>query len=180
MRYNNILSYFIKDIKDAKEKALYKQKTYNTLKTILYKNEVIFEINNIHIYKYIFNIYKSTLIDCVKSNYKIASYLSYKHLYYKHDKTVKYGSSNFIYFRFIYKKYLVKTAFIYASNNISLLHTILKYHNRYKYIFKYSNGYIYISNLYKRNNKYTNNIILIMNKYELYYYNKFFNLYFGL
>ena len=170
MRHNNILSYFIKDIKDAKELALYKQTYYNNYKTIWYKNEVIFEINNIHIYNYSLNIYKSSIIKCIRINYKIASYLHRKILYYKHDKKIKYSSSNYIMFYFIYKKYLVKTHFSYVINNISLL----------KIEIKYSNGYIYISNLYKRNNKYTNNIILIMNKYELYYYNKFFNLYFGL
>ena len=170
MQYNNILSYFIKDIKDAKELALYKQTYYNNYKTIWYKNEIIFKINIIHIYNYIFNIYKSSIIKCIRSNYKISSYFNRKILYYKHDKTVKYGSSNYIMFYFIYKKYLVKTHFSYVINNISLLNIEIKY----------SNGYIYISNLYKRNNKYTNNIILIMNKYELHYYNKFFNIYFGL
>jgi hypothetical protein len=173
MQYNNILSYFIKDIKDAKELALYKQTYYNNYKTIWYKNEIICKINTIHIYNYIFNIYKSSFIN-IKSNYKISSFSNSKNLYYKHDKTLRYGSLNYIYYMFIYKKYLVKTKFRYVSN-VLLLDTILKYHNKYKYIFKYDNLI-----LYKRNNKYTNNIILIMNKYELHYYNKFFNLYFGL
>ena len=179
MQYNNnILSYFIKDIKDAKERALYKQTNYNTFKNIWYKNEVIFEINTIHIYKYIFNIYKSSILNCVKSNYKISSYLNYKNLYYKHDKIVKHGSSNYIYFRFIYKKYLVKTAFRYVSNNISLYNIEIKYYEGYE-------GYKYIRKQYRHRSdnykyKYTTNIILIMNKYELYYYNKFFDLYFGL
>jgi hypothetical protein len=168
---DNILSYFIKDIKDGNESGFYRQTNYNSSKIIWYKNKAIFEINSINIYKYIFNIYKSrSIINNIKSNYKISCNLNYKHLYYNHDKKLLYFNSNYIYYWFIYKKYLVKADFEYIFNNFMLFVFKVKFYKGYKYIFK----------PYRSKYKYTTNIILIMNKYELYYYNKFFNLYFGL
>ncbi len=163
---NNILSYFIKDIKDPIEQAFYRQQNYNDYIIILYKNEYLFEINSFSIFNYILNIYKSRIINNIKRNYKIQSYGYEKYLYYKHDKTLKTINYNFISFYYICKKYLVKTYFRYFI--YSIIEFIMKV--------KYSNGYKYMYNKYI-NNKYTKNIILIMNKYELNYYNKFFNIY---
>ena len=163
---NNILSYFIKDIKDPIERAFYRQQNYNDYIIILYKNEYLFEINSLSIFNYILNIYKSRITNNIKRNYKINSYCYEKYLYYKHDKKLKTINYNFISFHYICKKYLVKTYFRYFID--SIIEFIMKV--------KYSNGYKYMYNKYI-NNKYTKNIILIMNKYELNYYNKFFNIY---
>ena len=153
----NILSYFIKDIKDPIELAFYKNKT-------------LFEITSRSIFNYILNIYNSRITNKIKCNYKISSYNHIKYLYYNHDRRIKTNNYNYISFDYICKKYIVKPIFEYVRNFITLLYTMAKYHNGFKYIIKkYHTGF-----------KYTNNIILIMNKYELYYHNKFFNLYFGL
>jgi hypothetical protein len=164
----NILSYFIKDIKDPIEIALYEQRNRNKSITIVYKTEPIFLINIECILNYISNIYKSYNNKNIKCNYKIASYRQEKYLYYKHDKQISIGNSNFILLHYKCKKYLVKTYFEYSIKNSLLFITNIKYFNGYKYIIKQ----------YKTIG-YTKNIILIMNKYELHYYNKFFNLYFG-
>ena len=169
---NNILSYFIKDIKDPDEHAHYIQVAGGDFIMIGYKKKSIFEIDGDHIYNYNLNIYKIRFTK-TRSNYKIYTYDNIKHLFYKHDKNIKVGNKNHITFYFIYKKYLVKIDFSYINNNMTLLNNMVKYHNGFKYIItKYKPNHI--------NNKYTNNFILIMNKYELHYYNKFFNLYFGL
>jgi hypothetical protein len=165
---NNILSYFIKDIKDPIEIALYEQRNRNNSITIIYKNDPIFMINIECILNYTSNIYKSRIKKNSKCNYKIYSYMSDKYLYYKHDKKIQTSNRNLIVFSYICKKYLVKKNFEYVFNDIYFYITNIKY----------SNGYKYISKQYKTS-KYTKNIILIMNKYELYYYNKFFDLYFG-
>jgi len=182
MSSNNILSYFIKDIKDLIKRAYYKQQNKNGSIIIFHKNEIIFMNDMYHISNYINNIYKTNYKSMNKSinksintyfnicNYKIGRYYNLKHLYYKHNKNIKCANSNYITFYFIYEKYLVKTDFSYVSNNKTLLNTMAKYHNGFKYI-------ITIHYLMYMNNKYTKNIILIMNKYELYYYNKFFNIY---
>ena len=162
---NNILSYFIKDIKDPIEISLYEQRNKNNSITIVYKNDPIFMINIECILNYISNIYRSYNVKC---NYKIASYMQEKYLYYKHDKKIRTCNSNFISFHYKCKKYLVKTYFEYVIKSLLLFITNIKYFN----------GYKYISKQYKTI-EYTKNIILIMNKYELHYYNKFFNIYFG-
>jgi hypothetical protein len=52
----NILSYFIKDIKDPIECSFYEQTKYEDTITILYKGELIFmSINNL-VFKFIYNI----------------------------------------------------------------------------------------------------------------------------
>jgi hypothetical protein len=167
---NNILSYFIKDIKDSIELGFYKQTNSSNLVIIIeYKSKNIFVITPAFIYKYNCNMSKSRLINNNRVNYKIANYENYKNLYYKHDKNIKDPNGNYISFLFICKKYLVKTDFKYIIN------TIIYFITKVKYL----NGYKYISKQYRNNDKYTNNIILIKNKYELYYYNKFFDFYFG-
>ena len=174
MNDNNILSYFIKDIKDPIECSFYKQikSIDNYSPVILYKNNPIFEIGIYFVYNYKFNICKTRFTNA-KYTYKISVFDYYKLLYYKHDKKAKRNNINYISFDYICKKYLIKTDFEYINNSILLNIIKFKYYNGYKYIFKqYNYQYAYT--------KYTTNIILIMNKYELYYYNKFFNLYFGL
>ena len=168
----NILSYFIKDIKDPIECSFYKQikSIDNYSLIIIYKNKTLFEITSRSIFNYILNICNSRITNKIKCNYKIASYNHIKYLYYNHDRRINTYNYNYISFDYICKKYIVKPIFKYVRNFITLLYTMAKYHNGFKYIIKkYDTGF-----------KYNKNIILIMNKYELYYHNKFFNLYFGL
>ena len=169
----NILSYFIKDIKDPIRCAMYEQNNYEDYITICYKSEIIFIIDRTVIFNYINNIYKSRITNNAKINYKIWSRINYKNLYYKNDKNIRFFNTNYITYWVTYTKYLIKTEFNYISNNVLLFNIEVKYYNGYKYISE-------ISEISERNNKYTNNIILIMNKYELHYYNKFFNFYFEL
>ena len=169
MNKNNILSYFIKDIKDPIEIALYKQIIYNDHINICYKNYILCRIYKNYILNYISNIYKSNITEIIKCNYKIRVYKNSKQLFYKHDKRITTFNCNFISVSYIYKKYQVIQYFEYTINYRSVFIT-------YK---KYFNGYKYIITQYKKN-KYTTNIILILNKYELSYYNKFFYFYFGL
>jgi hypothetical protein len=172
---NNILSYFIKDIKEPINRAFYKQTNYdNGLIVIYYKNESIFKLYRKYVYKYIINITYS-IAGNIRCNYKIASYSGYKYLYYKHDNNIKFNNYNKIAFHFIHKKYMLKGYFEYIIDKLLFLSTIIKYYN----------GYKYLSKQYKSKQRYTINqynicinTILIMNKYELYYYNMFFNLYF--
>ncbi len=72
---NNILSYFIKDIKDAKERAFYKQVNYINCIQIFYKDKILYQIE-IFITNYINNIRKARYFNC-KENYKIC-HSSYK------------------------------------------------------------------------------------------------------
>ena len=165
----NILSYFIKDIKDPIRCAMYKQNNYTDYISICYGNEIIFTIYRNSIYNYIHNIYKARITKNAKCNYKICCFIKCKYLYYKNDKNIRFTNPNYINYLIIYTKYLIKTKINYISNNVSLFNIEVKYYNGYKYIIK----------PYNRIKKYTNNIILIMNKYELYYYKTFFNFYFG-
>ena len=146
----NILSYFIKDIKDPIRCAMYKQNNYTDYISICYGNEIIFTIYRNSIYNYIHNIYTARITKNAKCNYKICVFIQCKYLYYKHDKNIRFTNPNYINYLIIYTKYLIKTKINYISKNN------------------------------KRKNNYNTNIILIMNKYELYYYTKFFNFYFGL
>ncbi len=167
---NNILSYFIKDIKDAKELAFYKQKNHNTIINILYKDKLIYKIDN-YCYNYITNIIKSLSIKFInKSNICYNYWYNCKYLYYKKDTIIKYPNPNSIKFYFNCNKYLNKTLFYIIRNNKTLLSVIFNYYKKYKYIRNY-NFYTKIST------KFTSPQILIPNKYELDYYCKFFNLY---
>jgi len=173
LKPNNILSYFIKDIKDSNECALYTQiNTTNTIE-IFYKDKKIYKIykikyntklNSIHSYGY----KKNVIIDYFSRrimNYKIDSNerLNYKTLFYKKDNKILKDNYNYIYYEFIYNKYLIKKYFNYMMESKSLLCITIKYYNGYKYLYKsYSNF------------KYKRDQILIMNKYEANYINRFF------
>jgi hypothetical protein len=173
LKPNNILSYFIKDIKDPKECALYKQMntTSNNI-DIFYKDELI---HRIQLYKlkpaicwnYTNNISKEYLSGRI-INYKIDSNKSSKYntLFYKKDKRISENNGNHILYGFNYNKYLnkylIKKYLDYLAEFKSLLCIKIKYYN---------------GCIYKGNHKYKHVRILIMNKYELHYINRFFNIY---
>jgi hypothetical protein len=168
---NNVLTYFIKDIKDAKERAFYKQINNDRIIQILYKDKLLYEIHNGYRYNYIHNIIKSRSKKYIcKSNISYNYFYNAKHLYYKNDNKVKGNnrSLNCIIFNFNYNKYLNKRYFYYVINNNQILILTIIYFKKYKYIMNYN---IYIG-------KFTSPHILIPNKYELDYYCKFVNIYF--
>ena len=175
LKPNNILSYFIKDIKDPKECALYKQiNTTTTTIEIFYKGLMIYYIRHYKLKKEISWNYINNIIKDYSSgriiNYKIDynKRLKYKAIYYKKDKKISRGNKhNCIKYEFIYNKYLIKKNFDYVIKFKSLLYTRIEYYNGYKYLYKDINNY-----------KYKHVQILIMNKYELHYINRFFNLFF--
>jgi len=180
LKPNNILSYFIKDIKDPKEYALYKQ--FNNIATIelFYKDKMIYYIRHYKLKPEISYNYKNNIIKEYFTgriiNYKIDYCKSLKHkalLYKKAKIRLKTHNDNYIYYTFIYNKYLYKNNFHYIIDNKSVLYIRIKYYNRY--IYKYISLSAY---KYKSNHKYNYILLLIMNKYELHYINRFFNLFF--
>jgi hypothetical protein len=175
---NNILSYFIKDIKDPKECAYYKQMNITTNNIeIFYKDKIIYYLLQTKLKSCtIWNLKNNVNIDYLDSiiNYKIDSNkrLKYKQLFYKNDNKIFKENSNYIYYEFIYNKYLnkylIKKFFDYVIEDTILLCIKNKYYNRY--IYKYISRSSY-------NHKYKHVQILIMNKYELHYINRFFSIY---
>ena len=169
---NNILSYFIKDIKSAKERAFYKQINRDNIIEIFYKDKLLYKKIHNYCYNYINNKIKrwSSKFLC-KSNICYDYIYNYKNLYYNNDNKITFSNPHCIkfYYLYIYNKYLNKSRFFYSINNNQLLFVSIKNYNQYKYIsFNYK---------YKESIKYSKNLILIPNKYELSYYCKFFNLY---
>jgi len=170
---NNILSYFIKDIKDAKELVFYKQIKINDFIQIVYKNKLLYRITKNFFSNYINNRVKDLILHYVW-NYKIrCNYRhNYKCLFYKKDNKLNSPNPNrisFTYKYYKYNKYFNKIRFSYISNDKFLLFILIIYYNKYKYIKNYKDA------TYK--NKFTSPKILIINKYELDYSCKFFNLY---
>jgi len=180
---NNILSYFNKDIKDPIELAFYKQKNIDNTIEIFYKNELLYILNYDIIMNLKTNIIKNIFFSSI-GNYKCESCIKdkYKFLYYKNDKLVGIDNFNFIYYDFSYTKYFSKQHYEYVisekanskankkANSIEeklCAYTIIKYYKCFKYIYTKTNSFKY---------KYVQ--IFIMNKYELHYFNKFFNLFF--
>jgi hypothetical protein len=179
---NNILSYFIKDIKDPKECSLYKQINTNTNNIeIFYKDKVLYRLLYYRCKPEISCNYKNNIIKEYYpgriTNYKIDSIKqnNYKALFYKKDKIISKINGNYILCEFIYNKYFIIKYLDYLAEFISLLYIKIKYYNRY--IYKYICISIY-KTIYNRNNKYKHVQILIINKYELHYINRFFNLFF--
>jgi hypothetical protein len=164
---NNILSYFIKDIKDATEVAFYKQINLNNDNNdikIFYKDKIIYHIKDNYIHNYIHNIIKYGYYKYIKKTNIDSNYISnFKRLYYKNN------NPNCITFDFTYKQYLIKTKLRYFINTKYLLYVYIIYSNCYKYIKKINDN--------TPMNKFFLSHILIPNKYELQYYCKFFNLY---
>jgi len=164
----NILSYFIKDIKDPTERNFYKQKNIDNIIEIVYKYKRLFMINKNFIPNHIYNYKTNIAITNALCNYKIE--ISKKHkvkiIFYKKDKEILTLNYNFIAYYFIYNKYLVKTFLYYLVDNINYTYIRIKYYNMHKYI--YNTGYVF---------KYKYSHICIMNKYELHYYNRFFSIY---
>ena len=179
LKPNNILSYFIKDIKDSKECALYTQINTTYTIEICYKDKKIYKItynkklNPIHSYDYKNNV----IIEYCSGriiNYKIDSNerANYKALFYKKDMLLSkeyHNYDNSVIYEFIYNKYLIKNFFKYVIESKSVLSITIKYYNGYKYLYKYYKNFKY--------SKYTRVQILIMNKYEAHYINRLFNIY---
>jgi len=173
---NNILSYFIKDIKDAKEREFYKQINEQGFIKIVYKDKILYEIKGKYFYNHINNVIKTPSLKYIL-NYNIwSNYTNCKNLYYKKDAKIKFINSNYIRLHFTYNKYLQKFNFEYHIDNKSLLDISIIYFKKYKYIKnRNSNGNKF---RHKLRHKFTSAMILIPNKYELQYYCKFFNIYF--
>jgi len=179
LKTNNILSYFIKDTKDPKEFALYKQMNTTNNIEILYKGKLLYKLRHYKLQPEICWNYKTNIIKKYFSrniiNYKINSNkrLKKKALFYKKANKIAETNGNYISYSCIYNKYLIKNSFYYVAEFTSLLYIKSKYYNGY--IYKYISISIYKNNC---NHKYKHVQILIMNKYELHYINRFFNLFF--
>ena len=105
----NILSYFVKDIKDKNELAFYKQININNTIKILYKEELLFYMSYIiihrkQIYNYKTNIKKDPYNNSF-SNYKMMSIKNTcVFLYYNKDNKINLINPNYIHFVFKHKK----------------------------------------------------------------------------
>jgi hypothetical protein len=184
MNYDNILSYFIKDIinanKDIKDLSysvdnygyinisyrtsiIYwckKNKTYNSIKAISKENNIFLRTNKI----FIDFEFKKKQIFC--------------------NSRHKYDNINSIRYYYRLKKYLFKYNISYCIKDKNLRTIKIIYYNMYKYkyninIYTYYNmyKYKYNINIYTKNKK-IKSAILFTNKYELNYINTFFRLYF--
>ena len=167
----NILSYFIKDIKDPYERAFYKQINNADMIEIFYKDKILYRIGiRNYIPNTIWNYKNNILIDFYFGRiitYKFTLEIRYnqKRLYYKQDKILGRDNFNYICYSFIYKKYLSKIYFSYVFEDEFLLNIRIKYYNGYKYLFRCNNfKYNYIH-------------VFIMNKYEFHYAKSFFSIY---
>jgi len=174
MRENNILSYFIKDIKDPIELAKYRQYNTSNFIQIYYNDNIIYIHNRLYffIYNLINNITKSNNLACICNNIIYFEKNShFKKLFYNKDNKIFNHYANFI--SYIYNKdsYLYKPYLFYRINNITILSTTIKYYNGSKYIY-----FNVIHKAYKIKYK---SLILILNKYELHYISRFFNIYFA-
>jgi len=172
---NNILSYFIKDIKDPIELDKYIQYNNEYYISIIYNNTSIYRHNTYYkyIYNYITNISKVNYLKHIYTNrICINKIANHKSLFYKKDNKVDNISSNYIGYTYIY---LCKTNFLYRINNNNILYIIIRYYNRFKYIYYNDNKIMFykINRLHKYKSQ-----ILIMNKYELQYISRFLYLYF--
>jgi hypothetical protein len=151
---NNILSYFIRDIKDDK-RPFYRQVNNKGNISIFYKNDLLYTIG------FYLHDYKKNIVKCISFKYISTSKIcsdydsKYKYLYYKND------INNYIMVNFTYDKYLNKRCFYYYMNHKCLLFISIIHYTRYKFI-RINKGY----------SKFTSTHILIPNKYELHYYCK--------
>jgi len=167
---NNILSYFVKDITDLKEKALYIISIdYFGYINIYYKTCIIYWCKNNNIANYIKNINKE--IDIYIQTNKIFKNFKFetKQIYY--TSRHKYGNITSIIYCYHLKKYLLKHTISYCVKSINVIKIRIIYYNMYKYKYK--------MNIFNTNNK-NKFMILFTNKYELNYINTFFLLYFAL
>jgi hypothetical protein len=173
MQNNNILSYFIKDIKNPLTLEKYIQINNNSDIKIVYDSHfVLYHYNKYYnyIYNYNKNISKSDCFNSIFTRKKAYNKkTNYKRLFYKKDNKIKYGSLDFIDYKFIYNKYLYKINISYRIIYSVILNIKIKYYNKSKYMF--------CNKTMSSFNKYTSQI-LIMNKYEIHYISRFFYLYF--
>jgi len=170
----NILSYFIKDIKDPSERSNYKQKNGSIIIEILYKDKILYKLNyGGFIPNTIYN-YKNNNMKCYYfnkiANYKIETSKSrkYKKLFFNKNNNIYYDliGYNYIYYTFEFAKYLSKTKIYYKFDDKITFSIEIKYYNGYKYLLKFNINF-----------KYDHIHVYILNKYELHYYNKYFNLF---
>jgi len=170
-KFNNILSYFIKDINDPLERAFYKTKKPNNKIEIFYKDKLIYKIY-FNTFQYIYD-YKNNIIkrDSRYCNYKLYSdkATKYKKLFYNNNNTISKYNTKYIWYVYKQTKYFLKIRITYRIDNQIVIDNQVFYYNGYKYIRRCVLTY----------NNFSHSQILIENKYELHYYNRFFNLYFG-
>jgi hypothetical protein len=118
LKPNNILSYFIKDIKNPKKRALYTQINNTTNIKIFYKDKLLYKLQHYKLkpefsWNYKNNIIKEYLsesINNIKINYIKSR--NQKTLYYKKDKIISKPNGNYIMYNFICNKYLIKKVVI--------------------------------------------------------------------
>ncbi len=175
LKPNNILSYFIKDIKSPKDRALYTQINTINIIEIFFKGKLLYKLIHKYInprisWNYTNNIIKEYYYGRI-INYKINSIKTrnYKELFYKKDMNISNVNGNYISYSFIYNKYLIKQSCKCVVDFKPLLSIGIQYYNGYKYKYLYQS---YSKYKCKRVQ------ILIPNKYELHYINSFFSLFF--
>ena len=114
-QHNNILSYFIKDIKDATELAFYKEVNNNRIIEIFYKDKKLYKLSiNIYSYNYIHDIIKHSALKYIhKSNISYDYTNKCKALYYKNDTKILNYNPNNITYDFTYTKYFNKISLYY-------------------------------------------------------------------
>jgi len=173
----NILSYFTYKIAQS-DRIFYSYSKKNDNKDIYiyYKNEIILEIckntNFCFILNCLSNIYKNMenniLIQLMTNKFDRNVLLNHKYIYYKQDKIVSFLKANLNFISY-YLKFIGSIRYkynVYISNSIANFKHIKYFYNKSIYIY---GGYNYY--------KYTTYAILIPNKYELYYYSKYFHIY---
>jgi len=190
---NNILSYFIKDIKDPIEQAKYKQiNNINQIK-IFYETKLLYtnDLLNSFIHKYMYNIFKSNYFRNFLYTYNFNFIKKDKHKYLHYNNNFNLGnggSRDHIDYYYIHGAYLNKIYVKYTINGTLVFSTRFCYDKGYKYIFRFTKftkihtftNFHKFHKFHKFHNftKFYNSLILIKNKYELHYYNSFFNFYF--
>jgi len=186
MQTNNILSYFIKDIKDPLELNKYRYYNISGYYIQIYYHNILLYYHNIktkHILNHITKVYRnSNRIHIHTSKLFTSKDVKHKILFYKKDSKISTiypinNSPNFISYNYIINnkkfKYLYKPYLSYKINYIWILIIKIKYYNGSKYMY-YNDKYKSKSGISAYKSQ-----ILIMNKYELQYISRFFNLYFA-
>jgi len=174
----NILSYFTSNIAHS-DRIFYTFSKSNDNKHIyiIYKNKIILEFgknnNSLYIINRSSNIYKNmennilTHIITNKLNHNVL--LNHKYIYFKKDRILYCFKENLNFISY-YLKIIGSIRYKYK------VHIPIVNFKQIKYFYNKS---IYISINYG-SNKYKTYVILIPNKYEFYYYSKYFHIYFAM
>jgi hypothetical protein len=175
---NNILSYFIRNIKDKKERSYYKQKKDKCL-------------------NYVKILYKDEIILCIKGgktkiiwNYRNNIHRLYQDTYYRfsNNKLFKDGRTKILFcnneldisnYEIIFQinttnKFKYSCICRYKYNNTFIFSISYKYSKRKKYKSIYLDDPMFYFKFFYKFHK---SIVLIKNKYELHYYSNLFYLY---